>query len=185
MSALELDRLHRSVLVRIFHSSPPRKAGFLKSRLALIAVLATGVLMSGTGATMAVTGLAGDGDASVSQYGAPGSGKVLGDSGAGDKGDPSSGGGDKGADKDGGVLGNQESGGDDPASSTDSAGSTDPVGSTGSGNGAGTQATKQVAKSTDPRLPFTGLAVFPLLIGGVALLITGAAMQRKTRPSRG
>lgn len=41
----------------------------MRSRLALMAVLALGILMSGSGATLAITGAAGDDDASVAQYG--------------------------------------------------------------------------------------------------------------------
>lgn len=43
----------------------------MKSRVALTLVLALGVFMSGTGATLAVSGLAGNGSASSAQYPAP------------------------------------------------------------------------------------------------------------------
>jgi hypothetical protein len=44
----------------------------MKSRIALAAVLACGIFMSGTGATLAVTGLSGSGNATSAQYSTPG-----------------------------------------------------------------------------------------------------------------
>ena len=43
----------------------------MRSRLALMAILALGILMSGSGATLAISGAAGDNDASVAQYAKP------------------------------------------------------------------------------------------------------------------
>jgi hypothetical protein len=42
---------------------------FMKSRLALTAILVLGVMMSGTGATIAITGASDSGNAGVAQYG--------------------------------------------------------------------------------------------------------------------
>jgi hypothetical protein len=72
LSALELD----AAKVRIMHPTPQRQPGllarkrgsFMKSRVALVAVLALGVFMSGTGATLAVSGFANTGSASSTQY---------------------------------------------------------------------------------------------------------------------
>jgi hypothetical protein len=72
MTALELD----AAKLRIMQSAPPRQPGllarkkgnFMKSRVALVAVLALGVFMSGTGATLAVSGFANTGSASSAQY---------------------------------------------------------------------------------------------------------------------
>lgn len=43
----------------------------MKSRLALTFVLVLGLMMTGTGATIAVTGASDDGNAGVAQYGSP------------------------------------------------------------------------------------------------------------------
>ncbi|HEX4753926.1 MAG TPA: hypothetical protein VH268_13600 [Solirubrobacterales bacterium] len=75
LSALELD----AAKLRIMQSAPRREPGlltrkkgnFMKSRVALIAVLALGVFMSGTGATLAVSGFANTGSASSTQYAPP------------------------------------------------------------------------------------------------------------------
>jgi hypothetical protein len=72
MTALELD----VAKLRIMQSAPQRhpgmlarkKGNFMKSRVALVAVLALGVFMSGTGATLAVSGFANNGSASSAQY---------------------------------------------------------------------------------------------------------------------
>jgi hypothetical protein len=45
-----------------------KKGNLMKSRVAVMMVLALGIFMSGTGATLAVSGLAGSGSASEAQY---------------------------------------------------------------------------------------------------------------------
>jgi hypothetical protein len=75
LSALELD----AAKLRIMQLAPRREPGllvkkkgnFMKSRVALVAVLALGVFMSGTGATLAVSGFANNGSASSTQYAPP------------------------------------------------------------------------------------------------------------------
>ena len=45
------------------------------------------------------------------------------------------------------------------------------------------QAPRQVAAAAgEEQLPFTGLAAIPVLLAGLALLVTGAALRRRTRP---
>lgn len=55
-----------------------KKGTFMKSRVAVVMVLALGVFMSGTGATLAVTGLANSGSASSAQYPEPEGENTLG-----------------------------------------------------------------------------------------------------------
>jgi len=71
LSALELDRVKRRVLSRAAGTgrTHSKKGSFMKSRLAIIATVAIGLLMSGTGATLALDGLSTTRDASVAQYG--------------------------------------------------------------------------------------------------------------------
>src|SRR4051794_15667927 len=61
---VELDVVYRQVRARARkgHSS-------MKSRLAMMAMLVVGLLMSGTGAGLAVSGIGDGSDASVAQYG--------------------------------------------------------------------------------------------------------------------
>ena len=101
----------------------------MKSRIALTAILVLGVMMSGTGATIAITGASDNGSAASAEYGDSGSGNLAG----------------------------QEQGGE-------------------------AQPPEQVAaQGGSGSLPFTGFLAIPLLVGGVALLGTGAALRRRTR----
>jgi hypothetical protein len=72
LNALELDAVKLRVIASASRESKPlfakKKGQFMKSRVALVLVLALGVFMSGTGATLAVTGLADTGSASSAQY---------------------------------------------------------------------------------------------------------------------
>jgi hypothetical protein len=78
-SELELDRIKRRVMSRT-----PRKGQPMRSRLAILAMLVVGMLMSGTGAGLAVQGFgnAGD-DASQAQYPPKDKSDVLGEEDAG------------------------------------------------------------------------------------------------------
>src|SRR5215212_5918455 len=63
---LELDEIKQRVRRRA--ARPSRRTQSMKSRLAILAILVPGMLMSTTGAGLAVQGLTSD-DASVAQYG--------------------------------------------------------------------------------------------------------------------
>lgn len=72
LSTLELDAVKRRAMASAARRSPSpfttTKGILMKSRLAVTLVLALGLLMSGTGATLAVSGLAGSGSAGTAQY---------------------------------------------------------------------------------------------------------------------
>jgi hypothetical protein len=72
-SELELDRIKRRVM-----APTPRKGQPMRSRLAILAMLVFGMLLSGTGAGLAVQGFSRD-DASVAQYPPKDDGDVLGE----------------------------------------------------------------------------------------------------------
>lgn len=138
LTALQLDAIKGNVRRRVgitglAHATFGRS--FMKSRLALTAILVLGVMMSGTGATIAITGASDDGSAGVAQYG------QSQEEGAGN------------------LAGAEQGGGGDD-----------------------TQPAEQVAAQGDSgSLPFTGFVAIPLLIGGVALVGTGAVLRRRTR----
>lgn len=135
LTALKRDAVKQRVkrrAVRPATSPSLGKAPLLRSRLALTLVLVAGLMMTGTGATLAVTGIADDNDASLAQYGDQ---------------KPKS----------------EEKLGSDPAETSRSFGDQTQV------------ATKAGADS----LPFTGFAVFPLLLGGIALAATGGVLRRR------
>ncbi len=149
----------------------------MKSRLAMMAMLVFGLLMSGTGAGLAITGLSSSGDASVAQYGPP----TTPDDG-GTLPTNTSGGGDCDANGDGvispseaeaegcgGVLPSTDEGGGAPQSDTP------PV-----ERETGAQPSRQTEAGGGDELPFTGFAAVPILVGGIALLAGGLVLRRRT-----
>ena len=122
----------------------------MKSRMVILSMLVLGMLLSTTGAGLAVSGLAGQDNASTAQYGkaAPtptGGGDVLGDEDSGNTVLPKS---------------NDNNGGGDNA----------------------VQPARQVeaGATTNSKLPFTGFAAIPVLLGGIALLSAGLVLRRRT-----
>jgi hypothetical protein len=82
---LELDAVKRRVRARVAAQPAGRRARsatFMKSRLAILTMLVTGMLLSTTGAGLAISGVGAD--ASREQYttSTPGSGNVLGEQGS-------------------------------------------------------------------------------------------------------
>jgi len=187
-SSLELDSLRQRI--QRCGARPARsRRTFMKSRMMMTAMLTLGVLMSTTGAGLAVTGLAGSGSASQAQYpdnreGCGNSGSALGDVGSGGSG------GDVGSGGSGGGAGSGGGSGDpgDPgtlgsASGCDpvSADPRDPVSADSSDPEATVQESRQLAAAGDDELPFTGFVAVPVLVGGVALMGTGLVLRRRSQ----
>ena len=153
-TGLELDQLKLRVLSQARGAKPIHrtKGQLMKSRFALLLMIVAGLMMSSTGATLAISGSSGEGNAAGVQYRTP----------ADNSPDDSE------------VLGDQDSGGQD---GSPDGGATDPT----SGSGTGPQEADQVAVAGDgtDSLPFTGFLAIPLMIGGVALVATGAILRRK------
>jgi hypothetical protein len=107
-TALELDAIKQQVRARVSQPARRRTRGnqLMKSRLVILTMLVLGMLLSTTGAGLAVTGLSGD-NASIAQYSTPtgGGGGVLGDqdTGSGVKPDSTNGGGGTQPENGGGV----------------------------------------------------------------------------------
>ena len=161
LTALELDGLRQRVARRAADgkSTPFRKGSLMKSRLALLLMIVLGVLMSGTGATLAITGAAGSDSAARGEYYEPPGYKTP-----------------ENQRDDGDVLGDIAPSEEDGDNQPDDEGDTSP------GGGASDPAQEARQLSADDgadSLPFTGLLVFPLLIGGVALVGTGAFLRRR------
>ena len=131
----------------------------MKSRLVILTMLVLGMLLSTTGAGLAVSGLSGN-NASTAQYGT-----------ATPTGTPSRGvGGQENGGGGGNVLGEQDTGG----------GSKAPAAPSG-----GVQPARQVeAGSNGSTLPFTGFAAIPVLLGGIALLSAGLVLRRRAGDQR-
>ena len=80
-TALELDAIKQRVRTRAGEPARrrTRRAELMKSRLVILTMLVLGMMLSTTGAGLAVSGLSGD-NASIAQYSKPtGGGGVLGD----------------------------------------------------------------------------------------------------------
>jgi hypothetical protein len=157
-SALELDAIKQRVLART--SQPARRrtrrAQLMKSRLVILSMLVVGMLLSTAGAGLAVSGVAGLDNASKAQYGSTST--------------PSGG---------GGVLGDEDSGNN---VLPENGGGTGPTG----GSGKAVQPARQVeaGATTNSKLPFTGFAAIPVLLGGIALLSVGLVLRRRTGDER-
>jgi hypothetical protein len=80
LTALELDDISQRVRARVAARRRPRSA-FMKSRLTILAMLVVGILLSTTGAGLAVSGISSRGDAAVAEYpgDTPPQGNVLGE----------------------------------------------------------------------------------------------------------
>jgi LPXTG-motif cell wall-anchored protein len=163
-SARELDEIKQRVRRRA--ADPSRKGNqSMKSRLAILAMLVTGMLFSTAGAGLAVTGLQSGDDASVAQYATPTpEGGVL----------P--------AEETSTPTPTEESGVAPAEENNEAAPAATAAPSTGGVAGANEnlQPTRQAETSTS-QLPFTGFAAIPVLLGGLALLSAGLLLRRRTR----
>ena len=156
-STLELDRVKRRVLAGAAHTrqTTPRTKGFLmRSRLALVSVIAVGALFSGTGATLA---LSGNLSASQAVEAQPQTGPQ--------------------------VLGQQQSGNPSTTGTptNQTLPPTTTPATTNQAAGPSVQGAQQVAASGTQTLPFTGLAAIPILVIGLLMLLFGFVLNRRTR----
>jgi hypothetical protein len=183
-SARELDEIKQRVRRRA--AEPSRRSQSMKSRVAILGMLVTGMLFSTAGAGLAVSGIADQStnNAAVSQYGTPtptptptstpcptetrkgnvspsemqGTGNAQ---GTGDCGE-------------GGVLPAEAE--NAPSEASESGGGVLPQ------EEEGTQPERQQAAAVETtQLPFTGFAAIPVLLGGLALLTGGLVLRRRTR----
>jgi hypothetical protein len=161
-TALELDAVKQRVRTRVAKPARrrTRRAELMKSRLAILMMLVLGMLLSTTGAGLAITGLSGNGDASVAAY--PGTTPNTPTAPSG-----------------GGVLGDQDTGSDvlpEEQGSSPSGGGNAPE--------SAVQPSRQVEAGAGNELPFTGFAAIPILLGGLALLSMGLVLRRRTSDQR-
>jgi hypothetical protein len=155
-TALELDALKQRVRARAAMPARRRTRSNqpMKSRLAVLTMLVLGILLSTTGAGLAVSGLSGS-NASIAEYSSP---------------TPPPGG-------SGGVLGDQDTGSGVKPTSTTPSGGTAPGGTT-------QPARQVEAGTNTSTLPFTGFAAIPILLGGIVLLSAGLVLRRRTGDER-
>jgi hypothetical protein len=166
-TALELDAIKQRARSRAGRS---RRTETMRSRLAILGMLALGMVLSTGGAGLAVSGFASqNGNAAQNQYGTPTPTPTPPTNST-----PTPSTTPAGGDTD--VLGEEDSGGP-------GGGGTDNDDTNG-GDDTTAQPNRQVESGAqgngDEQLPFTGFAAIPILIGGVALLTTGLVLRRRT-----
>jgi hypothetical protein len=157
-TALELDAVKQRVRTRMAARPAGRRArsaSLMKSRLAILSTLVAGMLLSTTGAGLAVTSLRSQhNSAAVAQYGTP---------------TPTPTGTAGGGTAPGSVLG--ESNSNQPSGPAGDSSDLQPTRQAENGAGSG-------------NLPFTGFLAIPVLLGGVALLTGGLVLRRRAADDR-
>ena len=161
MTDPQLARVKR----RVVGSPAAGRRPFARSRVAIVALLATGGLMTTGGAAVGVSALSTELSAKAAQYGSQV--QSAGTLGSGVAGATASG--------QAGAAGGEavEGGGTAGAVATGSQDAGDVATATA-------QAPRQLEASGGSDLPFTGFAAIPMLLGGIALLATGLVVRRRT-----
>lgn len=152
----------------------------MKSRLALTALIVVGAMMSGTGATLAISGSSSSDNAPEAEYTTPET-TTTETTTTETKSTPTTESTPPPTLTPAPVLGQQEDETDSPPPEDvqDVAGEQEEGGAPTDDS----QPTEQVAAAGDASdsLPFTGFIAIPLLIGGVALAATGGILRHRTR----
>ena len=149
----------------------------MKSRLAILAMLVTGMLFSTAGVGLALQG--GGTNASLAQYAecTPTPTPPVGTVSPTDTGSTQQGGANGNVCEEGGVLPAEESSPGGEESPATEEGGVLPA----EENDTPTQPERQQAAAAETsQLPFTGFAAIPVLLGGLALLTGGLILRRRT-----
>jgi hypothetical protein len=157
LTPAELDDVKLRVRRRVAHTSG-KGTPFMKSRLAIMLMLVLGLMLSTTGAGLAISGAAGSNDAAGVQY--CGAGQTT---PACNNNHPSNNNGTLGVQKTGSKPTTSNESGPAPAAVQE------------------TSAPQQVATSSGGQLAFTGYAGIGVLVLGLGLLCTGVVLRRRTR----
>jgi hypothetical protein len=171
---MELDQIKQRVRRRVAASSGRKQP--MKSRVAILAMLVTGMLFSTAGAGLALSGSSHH-NASIAQYGTPTPTPTCTETPSGGSTSPAQTQGECTPTPEGGVLPAES--GNGPAQG--SGGGNSPSGGVAPAEATNTQPTRQEAAATNSQLPFTGFAAIPVILGGLALLAGGLLLRRRTR----
>jgi hypothetical protein len=187
-SPLELDRIKLQAIRQAAQGRPSfvarQKGAFMKSRLAMMLVIAAGFMLSTTGAGLAISGSSSSGSAAGSQYTPAGVEEHGGHQNEGQ--------GVKGAATHGGSKCSEN------GSGSNGAGGNSGANANANGKCNNTQpaeaetapaevevapvpAEQQAVVSSGSSLPFTGFVAIPLLIIGVLMVVGGAMLRFKSR----
>ena len=171
-SPLELDRIKLQAIRQAAQGRPSfvarQKGAFMKSRLAMMLVIAAGFMLSTTGAGLAISASSSSGSAAESQYTPAGEHSGHHSENQGVKGAANKGGNEcseNGTGSNGGNSGANGSNCNEPAEV----------------EVAPAPAEQQAVVSSGSSLPFTGFVAIPLLIIGVLMVVGGAMLRFKSR----
>jgi hypothetical protein len=185
-SPLELDRIKLQAIRQAEQGRPSflarQKGAFMKSRLAMMLVIAAGFMLSTTGAGLAISGSSSSGSAAGTQYTPSGVEEHGGHKpeGQGVKGAQTKGGNEcteNGANGNGGNSG--ANGGNGNGGNCNQPAEAEPA--PAEVEVAPLPVEQQAVVSNGSSLPFTGFVAIPLLIIGVLMVVGGALLRFKSR----
>jgi hypothetical protein len=167
---VELEEIKQRVRRRV--AAPSGRKQSMKSRVAILAMLVTGMVFSTAGAGLALQGASTHRNASIAEYGTPT--PTCTETPTGGTNSPA--GGESPTctpTPEGGVL---PAGAESTPTPTNA-----PAGGVAPAEATNTQPVRQEAAATNSQLPFTGFAAIPVILGGLALLTGGLILRRRTR----